>query len=248
MSVCGELDKAPLKPYGPQAYFTASLFAANGILLAIWKRHTSGRGQHIDISIHECLAATLDHVLVRYFCEGVAAKRQGSLYWNNAFRVFPCRDGYILLSLFHQWETLVEWLDSEGMAGDLTDLKWSDEAERQKHVGHIAEILEKWTRRHKVHELVELGQLMRFPWADVVSIPGLVSSRQFKYRGFFVEERDQASGKLYKHPAAPFKMSQSPWLTNSRVPQAGEYNREIYHRVLGLSDDEIASLSGEGVI
>ena len=126
MSVCGEPDKPPLKPFGPQAYNTACLFAANGILLALWQRHTSGKGQYIDISVHESVAATLDHVLVRYFYEGEVAQRQGSLYWNKAFRIFPCKDGYILLSLLHQWETLVEWLDSEGMAEDLTGLKMAE--------------------------------------------------------------------------------------------------------------------------
>ena len=114
--VCGEPGQPPLKPYGSQTYFTACLFAANGILLALWRRHTSGKGQQIDISIHECVAATLDHVLVRYFAEGEVAQRQGSLYWNKAFRIFPCRDGHILLSLFQNWNTLVEWLASEGMA------------------------------------------------------------------------------------------------------------------------------------
>ena len=82
------------------------------------------------------------------FTEGVVAQRTGSLYWNRAFRLFPCQDGYILLSITHQWETLVEWLDSEGMAEDLKDTRWPDEAERlQKYWTH-REILATWTRTH----------------------------------------------------------------------------------------------------
>jgi benzylsuccinate CoA-transferase BbsE subunit len=190
MSVCGELDKPPLKPFGPQAYNTAGLFAANGILLALLQRHQSDRGQYIDISIHECVAATLDHVLVRYFSEGEVAKRQGSLYWNNAFRIFPCKDGDILLSLSYQWETLVEWLDSEGMAEDLKEKKWLDEAMRRKNIDHIIEVLEKWTRTHTVNELVETGQLMRFPWASVNRISDVVDNPQLNARGFFLEKTD----------------------------------------------------------
>jgi benzylsuccinate CoA-transferase BbsE subunit len=67
MYVCGQPDSPPLKPFGNQSYYLASIFAAIGIMLALWSRHTSGRGQHIDISLQECVAATLDHVLVRYF-------------------------------------------------------------------------------------------------------------------------------------------------------------------------------------
>ena len=233
MYVCGEPETPPLKPFGNQAYYSACLSAAIGILLALWNRHTSGRGQHIDISLQECVAATLDHVLVRYFYEGVVAKRQGSLHWNSAFRIFPCRDGYILLSLFHQWETLVEWLEAEGMAEDLTDKKWLDGEERLQHLDHIIEVLERWTKSHTVAELVEKGQLMRFPWAGVTSIPGLVNSPQLKERGFFVEVEHPRSGKKYKFPGALCKLSRSPWRVGSHVPAVGEHNMEICQE-LGL--------------
>jgi crotonobetainyl-CoA:carnitine CoA-transferase CaiB-like acyl-CoA transferase len=160
---------APLKLYGNQAYNIASLFAVNGILLALRQRHVTGRGQYLDISITECVAAALDQVLPRYFYEGVVSQRQGSLHWNNAFRVFPCKDGYILLSLHRQWETLVELLASEGMAGDLTDKKWRDRDERNRHINHIIDILEKWTLTHNAGELAGKGQLMHFPWAEVAA-------------------------------------------------------------------------------
>ncbi len=166
LAVTGE-SQAPLKLFGNQAYATASLFAANGILLALWQRHASGRGQYLDISISECVTATLDYVLPRYFYDGTVSQRQGSLHWNNAFRVFPCKDGYILLSIHRNWETLVEWLASEGKAEDLRDAKWRDRAERDRNINHIVDVLENWTANHTVEGLVEKGQLMHFPWAEV---------------------------------------------------------------------------------
>jgi len=248
MYVCGDTETPPLKPFGNQAYHAASLFAANGILLALWNRHTTGKGQHIDISVMECVAATLDHVLVRYFYEGVVAKRQGSLHWNNAFRIFPCRDGYILLSLFQHWETLVEWLDTEGMAEDLTEEKWRNREERLNHLEHIIGILERWTRSHNVAELVEKGQLMRFPWAEVTSVPRLVENPHLAERNFFIEAECSESGKKYKYPGVPCRLSQSPWSIGSKVPNAGEANIEIYQGELGFSAQETETLTGEGVI
>jgi len=248
MYVCGESQLPPLKPFGHQAYYSACLFAAIGIMLALWNRHSAVRGQHIDISIQQCVAATLDHVLVRYLYEGAVAERQGSLHWNNAFRVFPCRDGYILLSLFRQWETLVEWLADEGMAEDLTDEKWLDRDKRLEQLDHIIEVLERWTGSHSVAELVEKGQAMRFPWAGVSSIPELMENLQLKERGFFVEVGHPESGKKYKLPGAPCKLSRSPWRVGARVPAPGEHNMEIYHEELGLSEKEIEALTKKGVI
>ena len=166
MSVTGGPD-APLKLYGNQSYHTASLFAANGILLALLGRRSSGRGQYLDISVFESVAATLDHVLPRYFYGGVVSRRQGSLHWNNAFRVFKCRDGYALLSIHAYWDTLVEWLASEGMAADLAAKIYLDRASRDRHIDHIIAVLERWALTHTAPELVEKGQLMHFPWAEV---------------------------------------------------------------------------------
>jgi len=166
LSVTGEVAK-PLKLCEEQSYNTASLFAVNGILLALQQRHDTGEGQYIDISIMECVTATFDHVLPRYFYDGVVAERQGSRHWNNAFDILPCRDGYILISLHQHWDTLVEWLASEGMAEDLTDARWRDREERNRNIEHILKVLGKWTSSHRVDELVEKGQLMRFPWAGV---------------------------------------------------------------------------------
>jgi benzylsuccinate CoA-transferase BbsE subunit len=176
LSVSGG-PRTPLKLYGSQAYNTASLFAANGILLALRHRNRTGRGQHIDISIMECVAAALDQVLPRYFYEDIVSGRQGSRHWNNAFKILRCADGYILVSLHLHWETLVAWLDSEGMAGDLTDKKWQEREERNRGIEHVIEVLERWTIKHKAGELAEKGQLMRFPWA-VVATPRQASRQE----------------------------------------------------------------------
>jgi benzylsuccinate CoA-transferase BbsE subunit len=201
--VNGEPEKPPLKLFGNQSYYLASLFAVIGVMLALSHRHASGKGQHIDISLQECVAAALDHVLVRYFYLGEVAKRQGSLHWNGAFRVFPAQDGYVLLSIFYQWDTLVEWLASEDMASDLTDKKWVDRDYRREHIDHVIEVLERWVKTHTVAELVAKGQLMHFPWAGVASIPELLASPQLEARGFWMEVEHR--GRKYQLPGTPLR-------------------------------------------
>ena len=196
----GEPERPPLQLFGRQSYHLASLYAATGVLLALWHRHGLGKGQHLDISLQECTAAALDHVLVRYFYQQEVAQRRSGLHWNGAFRVFPARDGHVLLSLFYQWETLVEWLDAEGMAEDLTDEKWRDREYRLEHIDHIVGVLERWSQSHTVAELVEKAQLMRFPWAEVASVERLLASPQLKVRDFWVEAED--AGKKYRLPGS----------------------------------------------
>ncbi len=211
----GQPELPPLKPFGNQSYYLASIFAAIGVMLALWHRHSSGKGQHIDISLQECTAAALDHVLVRYFYQGEVAKRRGSLHWNGAFRVFPAKDGYVLLSLLYQWPTLVEWLESEGMAADLADEKWRDRDYRLQHIDHVIEVLERWTKSHPAAELVAKGQAMRFPWAEIASVSQLLASPQLKARGFWVQVEHPETGRKFKFPGAPVRLSRSPLIPPS---------------------------------
>ncbi len=245
--LCGEPHLPPLKPFGDQSYYLASILAAIGVLVALVGRHTSGRGEHIDISLQECVASALDHALVRYFYQGEVAKRQGGLHWNGAFNVFPAKDGYVLLSLFYQWPTLVEWLASEGMAEDLIDEKWRDRDYRLQHIDHVIDVLGRWAKNHNAAELVAKGQAMRFPWAEVASIPGLLASPQLEERGFWVEVEDFDKSKKYRFPGAPCILSRSPWEVGNKAPRAGEHNKEIY-RELGLSGKEVEALIKGGVI
>ncbi|MBN1615125.1 MAG: CoA transferase, partial [Deltaproteobacteria bacterium] len=184
---------------------TASLFAAIGTLLALrWRRQT-GRGRHIDISLQETAAATLDHVLVRHLDEGILPIRRGSLHWNHEFCCLPCRDGYILVSLSRQWETLVEWLDREGMGEDLTEDRWRDRDFRIDRLDHVIDVIGRWTKTHGTKELFELGQLMQFPWAPLCSLKDVLENEQHRFRDFFAAVDQPLSGGSTGLPRLPWK-------------------------------------------
>lgn len=246
MSVTG--DKKPLKHYGEQSYLTASLFAAIGILIAVRKRRRTGKGEHLDISIQEAVTATLDHVMVRYFYENIIAGRQGSLHWNHLFHILPCRDGFIQITIFDKWQTLVELMDSKGMARDLTDEKYNDHNFRLKHLDHIIEVLKKWTKEHTKNELFELGQLMQFAWAPVQSPREVTKSPQLTERNFFKEVCPSENAALKRCLSIPFVLDPVCHTPIMPAPQIGEHNDQIYHGKLGIPRKELLALSSSKVI
>ncbi|PJB40939.1 MAG: hypothetical protein CO106_07670 [Deltaproteobacteria bacterium CG_4_9_14_3_um_filter_44_9] len=248
LCVSGSSSTPPLKPFGEQSHYTASLFGAIAILLALRKRTQSGKGEHIDISMQEAVASTLDHVMVRYFYDRVIPERQGSLHWDSSFCISPCKDGYLLLTLFQQWETLIELMDSEDMAEDLVEESWRDEEYRLRHADHIIEVLERWTKTHTTDELFELGQLMRFPWAPVQSPREVLESPHLKARNFFVDMDYPQIGTSIKCPGSPYKFSSGFLNRRKRAPLIGEDNISVYRNELGLSDEELQRLSSMHVI
>ena len=248
MYITGSPSSSPLEMYGEQSYMSASLSAAIGILLACRQRHLTGHGDHIDISLQEAVASTLEHVMVRYFFEKIISNRQGSLHWNHLFHVLPCKDGFIQLTLFEQWETLVEWMDGEGMAEDLRDNKWNNEEYRLRHLDHIIEVLESWTKKHTVDELFELGQLMRFPWAPVHDPRDIGDSPHLREREFFSDINHSEIKTSIKYPSLPFRFTPPLSDARRRAPFVGEHNTRIYQKELGLSEKELRRLSSQGVI
>jgi len=248
MSVCGSSSTPPLKPFGEQPYYTASLFAAVGILLALRKRAQTGTGEHLDISLQEAVVSTMDDVMVRFFYDKVIAKRQGNLYGNKSFAIFQCRDGPILISISQQWEVLVEWVDSEGMAEDLKDEKYREEEYRLRHLDHILDVLKRWTRSHTTRELFEQGQSLRFPWATVSSPRDVLNNPQLEARGFFTIVEHPEMGRPVFYPGSPYRFSLSRGRRWKRAPLVGEDNAAIYRGELGLSEEEYRRLSSSNVI
>jgi len=248
MYVTGSPLTAPLKPFGEQSYYTGSLFAAVSILLALRKRAQTGKGEHLDISLQEAAVSTLDHVMVRYFDEKTIAKRLGGVYWNYSFCILPCKEGHIMLAPFQQWETLVEWIENEGMAEDLKDEKYREEGYRDSRMNHILQVLGQWTRTHTVQELFESGQLMRFPWAPISSLKEVLNNPQLKAREFFVDVEHPEMKRSNSYPGSPYKFSHASTDGWKRAPLIGEDNVRIYQGELGLSEEEYRRLVSLRVI
>ncbi len=248
MYVSGSPSTPPLKPFGEQSYYTTSLFGAISVLLALRRRAQTGKGEHIDISMQEAVVSTLDHVMVRYFYDQVIPKRQGSLHWDNSFCILPCKDGYLRLTLFQQWETLVELMYSEGMAEDLVEDNWKDDEYRLRHIDHIIEVLGRWTRTHTTEELFELGQPMHFPWAPIHSPREVLDNPQLKARSFFIDIDHPEIDAPIKSPRAPYKFNHTSLNQWKRAPLIGEDNISVYRNELGLSDEELQKLSSLNII
>ena len=104
----GRPDLPPLKAAGQQAGFQAGVNAGIASLGALYARLGTGRGQHIDISVQECLVAIMENNYIAWPYDQTTPSRLG-------FRlipqdVLPCRDGYIYVLAVeeHQWQNAVE--------------------------------------------------------------------------------------------------------------------------------------------
>jgi CoA:oxalate CoA-transferase len=75
----------------------------------------------------------------------------------------------------------------------------------------------------------------------------VVEDAHLRQRQYFVSvERDDTGPLTY--PGAPYRFSQTPWAIRRPAPRLGEHNDEVYAGCLGVSRQELLSLTQMGIV
>ena len=226
--------------------------------MALHHRHTTGKGEHVDVSAQEVVARILEFHAVNWDMLKVLLAREqriGSIVDRTI--MWPCRDGYIIWLYFGgqsaQWtQRLVEWIESEGMADDfLKKLDWETldfSTLTQEDIDRIEAPMRTFFMAHTKEELHK-GALERhvmiFP---VHTTADTLESAQLAARGFWVSMQHPELGTDITYPGAFAHASEIPPEISHRAPLIGEHNKEVYEKELGFSREEIVILKQAGVI
>jgi crotonobetainyl-CoA:carnitine CoA-transferase CaiB-like acyl-CoA transferase len=246
--VCGYPDQTPVRALGLQAYHPGSYYGAIGIMGALFARGRDGMGQWVDVSIQEATAAAVEHLAGRYFGEHDIPRRYGTKHWMHGFRVARCRNGYVMHSISGDWNTLLEWVKSDGKAQELTQPEWNEDAYRRAHHERLYAILDEWVKDKDRDEMAARAQHLRLPYAAVRELDELIADEQLSARGYFVDVEHPELGRSFRYPGAPFAFSATPWRVYRRPPLVGEHTAEILGHELGMDADELAVMTAQGVI
>ena len=249
--VTGWPHTPPTRLWGSQAYHTVSNRAYIAILLALYHRLATGLGQRVDVSMQEAVAATTEHVNTAYNYEGVPAVRCGFRHGGQFIATWRCKDGYVSITTNTQqaWDDLRDWMDRDGMAGDLMDEKYGDRFILRGDLSqHIEELIQKWALLHTRKDISDWGQTRHHPWGPVVTEGEILGNPQLWDRGFFVEHQQADSETALVYPGAPYKFSRSSWQLRHAAPDEGQHNRDIYCGELGFTASDLEALARTGVI
>ena len=113
MSISGLQGREPLKHGGFQAQYEGGLNGAAATSMAIFMKETTGLGQHIDLSVTECVASSMMAVQTTYpFMGGVQARRRAS--GGQFTHPMACSDGWIIVQPGGgaSWEDIAEFFET----------------------------------------------------------------------------------------------------------------------------------------
>lgn len=243
--ISGDPNCPPCMPPETQSYYYAGIYALYGVVLALWRRETEGKGVHIDASIQASLALH-EHVAFNYSAEGRVMKRAGSQHQHNApANLFPCKDGYISLFVTqNHWPIFLKvWEDHPP---ELDEPRWKSNNERRANADWINSLVSSFTSRHKKEEIAHLLQKNGIPALPVNTPSDFLKDSHVQECGFFGSVTHPVLG-TYQQASAPLTIDgKRP--KPAPAPMLGQHNYEVYCGELGLEKHELDLLVTGGII
>jgi crotonobetainyl-CoA:carnitine CoA-transferase CaiB-like acyl-CoA transferase len=230
--ISGDPSLPPVRPPETQAYYFASIFAAAGVLAALYRRERTGQGDHVDASMQETLA-TQEHIIRLYANENQVSKRAGSQHGSVApAKIFACRDGYVYLYVTRQhWKIFLGvWTDH---APVFDSPEWLNNVYRRAHADKLNWAVEAFLSQFTMAEITGLLQAKGIPCVPVNTPLGFANDEHVQGRGFMASV-EHADFGITKQPAMPFVIDGAripvgsvPVLDSWRSPRTGERKEDV---------------------
>jgi crotonobetainyl-CoA:carnitine CoA-transferase CaiB-like acyl-CoA transferase len=221
MSVTGEIDGEPQRVGSPVADNAAGMFACMSILAALYVRKSTGRGQHIDISLLEAAVALLGNVSSNHLISGVEAARLGNGHPNIVpYQAFRTRNGYIVVSCGNDrlYQTFCRLLGREELT---TDERFATNPLRVRNRGELIPILQGLFLERETDDWLEELRAAGIPCGPINTISQVFKDEQIQARGFVWECEHPTAGTI-KLVGSPIHLSETPTRLYKAPPLLGE--------------------------
>lgn len=239
-NVGDEEDLPCAAPSDPSAHIGGT-HAALGTLLALYSRRRSGRGQHVDISVHEAMVASASSFPIGRFSAATQIMRRMGSHTNAAgVNCYPCSDGYAQMNVhFAQlWQRLAGWIDNPV----LKDPYWLSTEARSQSADVAEEIIKEFAASMTTEEFVNGGRSLGLPVAPVNTFSDVRRSPVLLGRNWFQDVVHPELGEV-SMPGFPWTMSATPPRYLRSAPLLGEHTEEALQT--GRADGHLPVAGGE---
>jgi crotonobetainyl-CoA:carnitine CoA-transferase CaiB-like acyl-CoA transferase len=250
LSATGFPGQQPVKSGAAFADFSGGVHLAAGVLAALYQRTHTGKGQFIEVSMHDSVLPTLTSNLAAYLdSAGAVPERTGNRHGGLAicpYNVYPASDGWVavMCSSNRHWLTLCQLMDRGDLAADP---RFASNPERARHMDEIDNIVALWTVTMTKAGLADRLVQADIPAGPVISIGELLDDPHIRERGMLQTVTQPGRGPMLTY-GAPIRLSDSPPMPVRHAPGLGEHSREVLAERLGLTPAQVNELADAEVI
>lgn len=231
MSLTGEAQGAPMKVGVGIGDVLTGLYATTAILAALHHKRLTGQGQHIDLSLVDCLMAGLVNEGTNYLLSGQSPTRFGNAHPNIVpYQVFAVADGHAIVAVGNDGQ-FARFCDLLGQPDLAHDPRYATNSARLEHreglLQHLSDMLIIWRK----DDLIAAMEARGIPGGPINTVPELFETEQVTAREMVVQvENPAAQGGMVSVVGNPVKFSQTPVRYDIAPPRCGAHTEEVFEQ------------------
>ena len=223
--------------------------ATFAVMSALLHREKTGQGQYIDLSQWEAAIMLLPEALMDYSMNGTQPERMGNRDPHmSPHGVFRSKgdDRWVSLSVRDdaEWRRLCEIMGQPELGADV---RFATLAARKENEAALEEIVTAWTQEISADEATQALQQVGIPAYPSLDAIDMVNSPHVGARDYFVELEHPEVGTR-RHMGIPWTMSRTPCEVQRPAPCLGQDTDAVLTEIVGLSQDEIATLREKDIL
>jgi formyl-CoA transferase/CoA:oxalate CoA-transferase len=246
MSITGELGGPPIKVGVAIADISGGMFASNGILVALYNREKTGKGQMVDVSLLDSQVAWLTYRAGAYFASGEVPQPMGSGHPVIVpYQAFKAKDVFINIAVGNDqlWERFCKAVSLENV---MNDPKFATNAKRVENREEIVKIISDLIVTKDGEEWLKILTDAGIPCGPIYTVDKIFADPQVLHREM-VKELDHPKAGKVKVTGIPIKLSDTPGEVETAPPVLGQHTQEVLTE-LGYNDKDLEKLKQEKVI
>jgi crotonobetainyl-CoA:carnitine CoA-transferase CaiB-like acyl-CoA transferase len=225
---------------------TAGLLAVQGILAALLARERTGRGQRVEVALHDGLLSLLTYHAQNLWSGGPVPERLGNAHPSIVpYQTFRAADAWINVGVGNerQWRSLCELIERPEW---VDDPRFATNGARVSHRDALVPLLEAVFARRSAAEWLESLGAVGIPSGRIRPVSEALDSPEARHREMVVEVEADGPGPL-KLLGVPVKLSETPGKVRRRPPALGEHTREVLAE-MGYDSGTIERMTTRGAI
>lgn len=248
MALNGEPTQPPLK-FGVAAVdMMTGMYAAQGVLAALYDRERTGLGRHVGMALFDCGLMITAYYGLEALLRGNDPPRYGNAHPSiMPYGVYEAEDGPLVIAVGNNSQYLrfcTEVIERPDLA---SDERFKTNLERTRHREELAPQLRAAVSVRKRRDLLERMAQVGIPCGEVAGLHEAMTSKRAVDSGLVTRMPHPVAGTV-DVMASPYRFNGERLPVRTAPPTLGEGTNEVLAELLGLSDDKLKDLKDRGVV
>ena len=223
------------------------VWTALGILMALETRHKTGKGQHVDMAMYDCMVAHTTSSMPLYQVSGQNSGRARENMF-SAQLVLKSNDGYAVLAGAgdeEKWVALWQLLGREDLTQDPRYL--GNGISGEFYFDHIVPAIEEWSQHLPKRDVAEKLIAIGYSMGMVQNTADLDRCPHLEARKMFIDCGDTLGGS-FRTANTPIRLTGCPETPTGPPPLLGADTQDILSSIGGVTAEQLAQMQTDGVV